>query len=72
LVVHGSKDTDRGPRLRCISAVAVVAERGLVDDAFDCNTFCAEMFATGAAETSMLLTRNGAAFFADGPGRLAA
>jgi hypothetical protein len=29
--------------------LAAVAERALVNDALSCDTFCAEMFSTGAA-----------------------
>ena len=45
--------------------LAVVAERTLVNDTFSGYTFCAEMFSTGAAQSSVLVTDDSPTFFAD-------
>jgi hypothetical protein len=44
--------------------LAAVTERALVNDAFSGDTFGAEMFPAGAAESSMLVTDGYSAFFA--------
>jgi hypothetical protein len=44
--------------------LAAVAERALVNDALSGDTFCAEMFSAGAAESSMLVTDGYSTFFA--------
>lgn len=46
-------------------SVTVVAERGLVDDAFCGYTFSTEMFAARVAEPSMVRTSDCTAVFAD-------
>ncbi len=45
--------------------LAAVAERALVNDALSGDTFCAEMFSTGTAKSSVLVTDDSSAFFAD-------
>ena len=45
--------------------LAVVAERTFVDNALGGDAFCAEMFSAGAAQSSVLVTDDSSAFFAD-------
>ncbi len=58
-------------RLRAFGApltereIGSVAERALVNDALSGDTFCAEMFSTGTAKSSVLVTDDSSAFFAD-------